>query len=198
MINWSALIQICSVSQTRHLGNDEVHIVWSEHTRDYRRGIIPTEFCDVLIVIYPLPNRLYRIQISTKSEVSLIFTYCSCEFIFLVSIISTTLVIIGLISPLWSVNFCFVTSVLIHLHLNVLLLDLFSYSLIFLVSMCLCWGCSDFMSVFCLFFVSWLYLCLFLPFLDQSFRRTPFYILYDMKLSLVCLNSTWLLYSIVK
>ncbi|PIK53542.1 putative ral GTPase-activating protein subuni t alpha-1 [Apostichopus japonicus] len=24
----------------RHLGNDEVHIVWSEHNRDYRRGII--------------------------------------------------------------------------------------------------------------------------------------------------------------
>ena len=66
------VIMICfppSPPKTRHLGNDEVHIVWSEHTRDYRRGIIPTEFCDVLIVIYPLPNRLYRIQISTKSEV---------------------------------------------------------------------------------------------------------------------------------
>ncbi|XP_029849633.3 ral GTPase-activating protein subunit alpha-1 [Ixodes scapularis] len=53
----------------RHLGNDEVHIVWSEHTRDYRRGIIPTEFCDVLIVIYPLGNWLYRIQINPKPEV---------------------------------------------------------------------------------------------------------------------------------
>ncbi|XP_023240859.1 ral GTPase-activating protein subunit alpha-1-like isoform X3 [Centruroides sculpturatus] len=52
-----------------HLGNDEVHIVWSEHTRDYRRGIIATEFCDVLIVIYPLPNQLYRIQISRKPEI---------------------------------------------------------------------------------------------------------------------------------
>ncbi|XP_068249956.1 ral GTPase-activating protein subunit alpha-2 isoform X1 [Palaemon carinicauda] len=57
------------LQKTRHLGNDEVHIVWSEHIRDYRRGIIPTEFCDVLIVIYPLPNRLYRIQISTKPDV---------------------------------------------------------------------------------------------------------------------------------
>lgn len=55
--------------QTRHLGNDEVHIVWSEHTRDYRRGIIPTEFCDVLIVIYPLPHQLYRIQLSRKPDV---------------------------------------------------------------------------------------------------------------------------------
>lgn len=57
--------------KTRHLGNDEIHIVWSEHHRDYRRGIIPTEFCDVLIVIYPLPNRLYRITISRKPDVPL-------------------------------------------------------------------------------------------------------------------------------
>jgi PREDICTED: GTPase activating rap/ranGAP domain-like 1 len=54
-----------------HLGNDEVHIVWSEHSRDYRRGIIPTEFCDVLIVIYPLLHYpgYYRIFISRKPEV---------------------------------------------------------------------------------------------------------------------------------
>ncbi|KAF8789181.1 Ral GTPase-activating protein subunit alpha-1 like protein [Argiope bruennichi] len=49
-----------------HLGNDEVHIVWSEHTRDYRKEIIATEFCDVLIVIYPLGGRMYRIHISRK------------------------------------------------------------------------------------------------------------------------------------
>jgi hypothetical protein len=55
----------------KHLGNDEVHIVWSEHWRDYRRGIIPTEFCDVLIVIYPVPSlpQYYRIQVSRKPEV---------------------------------------------------------------------------------------------------------------------------------
>ncbi|XP_071070080.1 ral GTPase-activating protein subunit alpha-1 isoform X4 [Dasypus novemcinctus] len=53
----------------RHLGNDEVHIVWSEHTRDYRRGIIPTEFGDVLIVIYPMKNHMFSIQILKKPEV---------------------------------------------------------------------------------------------------------------------------------
>ncbi|XP_073205152.1 ral GTPase-activating protein subunit alpha-1 isoform X13 [Lepidochelys kempii] len=53
----------------RHLGNDEVHIVWSEHTRDYRRGIIPTEFGDVLIVIYPMKNHMFSIQIMKKPEV---------------------------------------------------------------------------------------------------------------------------------
>lgn len=58
--------------QTRHLGNDEVHIVWSEHSRDYRRDIIPTEFCDILIVIYPLGNHLNRITVNCKADVSII------------------------------------------------------------------------------------------------------------------------------
>ncbi|XP_040285628.1 ral GTPase-activating protein subunit alpha-2 isoform X1 [Bufo bufo] len=53
----------------RHLGNDEVHIVWSEHTRNYRRGIIPTDFGDVLIIIYPMKNRMYFIEIMKKPEV---------------------------------------------------------------------------------------------------------------------------------
>lgn len=59
--------------QLRHLGNDEVHIVWSEHTRDYRRGIIPTEFGDVLIVIYPMKNHMFSIQIMKKPEVRSFF-----------------------------------------------------------------------------------------------------------------------------
>ena len=59
------------LSKTRHLGNDEVHVVWSEHWRDYRRGILPTEFCDVLIIVYPLKGngRLFRVQISRKPDV---------------------------------------------------------------------------------------------------------------------------------
>lgn len=52
----------------RHLGNDEVHIVWSEHWRPYRRSIIATEFCDVLIVIYPLPNHLFQYVSSLRSQ----------------------------------------------------------------------------------------------------------------------------------
>lgn len=51
------------------MGNDEVHIVWSEHYRDYRRDILPTEFCDVLIVIYPLPSGLFRITVNKKPDV---------------------------------------------------------------------------------------------------------------------------------
>ncbi|XP_061551378.1 ral GTPase-activating protein subunit alpha-2 isoform X7 [Phycodurus eques] len=59
----------CLTKKLRHLGNDEIHIVWSEHTRDYRRGIIPTDFGDVLIVIYPMENNLYFIQIMKKPQV---------------------------------------------------------------------------------------------------------------------------------
>lgn len=45
--------------------------MWSEHTRDYRRGIIPTDFGDVLINIYPMKNNMYFIQIMQKVQVHL-------------------------------------------------------------------------------------------------------------------------------
>ncbi|XP_055680248.1 probable Rho GTPase-activating protein CG5521 isoform X2 [Lutzomyia longipalpis] len=57
------------LNKTRHLGNDEVHIIWSEHSRDYRRDILPTEFCDVLIVVYPLRSGLFRVTVNRKADV---------------------------------------------------------------------------------------------------------------------------------
>lgn len=57
------------LTKTRHLGNDEVHIVWSEHNRDYRRDILPTEFCDILITVYPLKSGLFRITVNRKHDV---------------------------------------------------------------------------------------------------------------------------------
>uniref|UniRef100_A0A8C8FPI6 Rap-GAP domain-containing protein n=1 Tax=Oncorhynchus tshawytscha TaxID=74940 RepID=A0A8C8FPI6_ONCTS len=59
----------CLTKKLRHLGNDEVHIVWSEHCRDYRRGIIPTDFGDVLIIVYPMKNHTFFIQIMKKPQV---------------------------------------------------------------------------------------------------------------------------------
>uniref|UniRef100_A0A673LPI0 Rap-GAP domain-containing protein n=1 Tax=Sinocyclocheilus rhinocerous TaxID=307959 RepID=A0A673LPI0_9TELE len=59
----------------RHLGNDEVHIVWSEHTRDYRRGIIPTDFGDVLIIIYPMKNHMFFVQIMKKPQNCPVFVF---------------------------------------------------------------------------------------------------------------------------
>ena len=58
---------------------DQVHIVWTEHWRDYRRGILPTEFCDVLIVIYPLKNNLFRIQVAQTKYVLVIITMVLCR-----------------------------------------------------------------------------------------------------------------------
>ena len=40
-------------TSVRHIGNDNVQIVWSEHWRDYRTGIISSEFADIVICIYP-------------------------------------------------------------------------------------------------------------------------------------------------
>lgn len=56
--------------KTRHIGNDEVQIIWTEHYHEYDRSTIATAFGDVLIVIHPLPNGLYRIKIDKTSQVS--------------------------------------------------------------------------------------------------------------------------------
>ncbi|KAG0030462.1 Ral GTPase-activating protein subunit alpha-1 [Podila clonocystis] len=41
--------------QKRHIGNDHVHIVWSEHSRPYDRNTIGGDFGNVLIVLSPVP-----------------------------------------------------------------------------------------------------------------------------------------------
>lgn len=56
------------IIQVRHLGNDEVHIVWSEHWRNYRSTIFKTAFANILIVVYPLPNGLFRISLIKKQK----------------------------------------------------------------------------------------------------------------------------------
>ncbi|KAG6460484.1 hypothetical protein O3G_MSEX012013 [Manduca sexta] len=58
------------LNKTRHLGNDEVHVVWSEHWRPYKRDTLPTQFCDVLIVLYPLAGGLLRCTVSRKPDVA--------------------------------------------------------------------------------------------------------------------------------
>eukprot|EP01119_Soliformovum_irregulare_P012151 TRINITY_DN3142_c0_g1_i1.p2 TRINITY_DN3142_c0_g1~~TRINITY_DN3142_c0_g1_i1.p2 ORF type:complete len:489 (-),score=170.02 TRINITY_DN3142_c0_g1_i1:83-1549(-) len=55
----------------RHVGNDTVHIVWSEHGRDYNPKTITSQFNDAHIIIYPLSNGLFRIQIARKEKVML-------------------------------------------------------------------------------------------------------------------------------
>lgn len=57
------------VSKKRHVGNDIVHIVWSDHWRDYRHDTMLTHFNFIIIVIYPLTAGIFRIQILKKINV---------------------------------------------------------------------------------------------------------------------------------
>uniref|UniRef100_A0A914BZM8 Rap-GAP domain-containing protein n=1 Tax=Acrobeloides nanus TaxID=290746 RepID=A0A914BZM8_9BILA len=51
----------------KHLGNDEVHVVWTENNKPYKRDVIATRFCDVLIVLYPVSAVLIRVHIETQN-----------------------------------------------------------------------------------------------------------------------------------
>lgn len=69
--------------QIRHLGNDEVHVVWSEHCRDYRKSIFKTQFADVLIILYPQASGLCRVHIISKPKVGrlvmCVLVMCACD-----------------------------------------------------------------------------------------------------------------------
>ena len=52
----------------KHIGNDEVHVVWCENSkRGYKREMIATRFCDVLIVLYPVSPVLIRVHVETQN-----------------------------------------------------------------------------------------------------------------------------------
>ena len=56
------------IHKKRHVGNDVVNVVFSEHCKDYDPATISTQFNCAHIIVYPLPNGLYRIQICRKEE----------------------------------------------------------------------------------------------------------------------------------
>jgi hypothetical protein len=57
------------VLKKRHVGNDIVHIVWSDHYKDYRQDTMLTHFNFIIIIIYPLDQGFFRIQILKKISV---------------------------------------------------------------------------------------------------------------------------------
>ena len=59
------------IHKKRHVGNDNVHVVWTEHLRDYNPRTIVSEFNDVHIVVYPLSNGLFKIHVFKKENVEL-------------------------------------------------------------------------------------------------------------------------------
>lgn len=58
------------ILKKRHVGNDIIHLIWSEHCRDYKPQTIVSQFNDAHIMIFPLPNGLYRIRVAQKREVA--------------------------------------------------------------------------------------------------------------------------------
>lgn len=63
------------IDKKRHVGNDYVHIVWSDNSAsEYDPGTITSQFNDVQVVIYPLRKAqrgLYYVQIFSKEKVPL-------------------------------------------------------------------------------------------------------------------------------
>jgi hypothetical protein len=60
------------IDKKRHVGNDYVHVIWSDNERDYVPNVITSHFNDIQIVVYPLGRAqegLVRVQIFTKGEV---------------------------------------------------------------------------------------------------------------------------------
>jgi hypothetical protein len=53
-------------NKKRHIGNDHVHIVWSDWENEYDIDTIPGQFNTVAIVIFPLDGDLYRVQVISK------------------------------------------------------------------------------------------------------------------------------------
>jgi len=56
------------VSKKRHIGNDRVHIIWSDDTIDYDTRLITSQFNHAHIIIYPVHN-YFIVQVVSKNEV---------------------------------------------------------------------------------------------------------------------------------
>lgn len=56
------------LEKKKYVGNDSVHLVWSENDREYKAGTIAGAFNFVHIIVYPMRNGLYRIQIQKKKD----------------------------------------------------------------------------------------------------------------------------------
>lgn len=61
------------IHKKRHVGNDHVNVIWTEHSRDYFKGTIISQFNFIHIVIYPMQCGLYRVDIHVKEKNTPIF-----------------------------------------------------------------------------------------------------------------------------
>ena len=68
----------CCTNKKRHIGNDNVIIIYKDSTRPYPKGLITSEKTLVEIVIEPLPCFLNKITVLYKEEIEGIQALKSC------------------------------------------------------------------------------------------------------------------------
>ena len=56
------------IYKKRHIGNDNVHIVWCEDTIEYETSTITSQFNDAHVIIYPICAGLYRVSVKMKDD----------------------------------------------------------------------------------------------------------------------------------
>lgn len=56
------------LEKKKYVGNDSVHIIWSENDREYKPGTITGAFNFAHIIVYPMRNGLYKIHIERKKD----------------------------------------------------------------------------------------------------------------------------------
>jgi hypothetical protein len=57
------------IQKKKHVGNDHVSVIWSEHYSEYDPEVIKSQFNFVHVIVYPLRNGLHRIQIKKKDQI---------------------------------------------------------------------------------------------------------------------------------
>ncbi len=62
------------IHKKRHVGNDHVNVIWTEHSRDYFKGTIISQFNFIHIIVYPMKQTgLYRVDVLVKEKNTPVF-----------------------------------------------------------------------------------------------------------------------------
>ena len=56
------------ILKKKHIGNDNVHIIWCENANGYDPTVITSQFNDAHIIIMPFSNNMYHVIVSKKKE----------------------------------------------------------------------------------------------------------------------------------
>lgn len=61
------------IHKKRHVGNDHVNVIWTEHSRDYFKGTIVSQFNFIHIIVYPMKCGLFRVDVMVKEKNTPVF-----------------------------------------------------------------------------------------------------------------------------